>query len=144
MNPKLAQRYHDDGMAVTPRPQLVGKLYERLQSDLAGASAAARAGEIEGAHDALVHAQEIVLELSLALDLDLWDGARGLRAIYDHLDARMVEANLRKSPEIVDECLALVEPLVDAWQQALAITQQVRVPDTATSPERRLNGVVTA
>ena len=142
MNSKLAQRYHDDGMAVTPRPQLVVKLYERLRSDLRTAAEAATDGEIEAAHVALLHAQEIVLELSLALDLDLWEGARGLRAIYEHLDARMVEANLQKSPGIIRECLALVDPLVDAWQQALTISQQSR-PAVSDGPSR-LSGVITA
>ncbi len=126
MNAKLAQRYHDDGMAVTPRPQLLVKLYERLLLDLRRASQAVALDQIEIAHQTLMHGQEIVYELSLALDDTQWDGGPGLRSIYDHLETRMIEANLRKSVEIIDECIAVVAPLVDAWQQALVITQQSR------------------
>ncbi len=126
MNAKLAQRYHDDGMAVTPRPQLLVKLYERLLLDLRRASQAVALDQIEIAHQTLMHGQEIVYELSLALDDTQWDGGPGLRSIYDHLETRMIEANLRKSVEMIDECIAVVAPLVDAWQQALVITQQSR------------------
>jgi len=126
VNAKLAQRYHDDGMAVTPRPQLLVKLYERLLLDLRRASQAVALDQIEIAHQTLMHGQEIVYELSLALDDTQWDGGPGLRSIYDHLETRMIEANLRKSVEIIDECIAVVAPLVDAWQQALVITQQSR------------------
>lgn len=131
MNSKQAQRYREDGMAVTPRPQLVVKLYERLASDLFQASKAAGSGEVEAAHTALLHAQDIVFELTLALDVDAWAGGAGLRALYQHLSGRLLEANVHKSREIIDECSMLIAPLVGAWQEALQIVQQSRVASPA-------------
>lgn len=126
MNARLAQRYHSDGMSVTPGPQLVVKLYERLLLDLRRAVTAVDEGSIEASHEQLVHAQDIVFELNLALDVDAWDGGPGLRAIYEHLSAKLVEANVQKSAVLVGECIEVVEPLVEAWQEALVITQTDR------------------
>ncbi len=135
MNARLAQRYHQDGMSVTPGPQLVVKLYERLLLDLRRGAQAILDGSVEAAHEQLVHAQDIVFELNLALDVDAWDGGPALRSIYEHLSGQLIEANVRKSAETVGECIDVVAPLVGAWQEALVITQTERQHTTqATAP----------
>jgi flagellar protein FliS len=118
-------------MAVTPRPQLVVRLYERLLSDLRSARVNAENERIEPTHRDLLHAQDIVFELSLALDVDSFDGAAGLKAIYDHLEERLMRANLAKSPLIIGECIEVVAPLVETWQQVLTITQTETATESA-------------
>lgn len=134
MNARLAQRYHQDGMSVTPGPQLVVKLYERLLLDLRRGVQAIADGSIEAAHEQLVHAQDIVFELNMALDVDAWDGGPGLRAIYEHLSEKLIDANVKKSAGLVEECIEVVSPLVDAWQQALVITQTDRQAAAGAAP----------
>ena len=148
MNSRLAQRYHQDGMSVTPGPQLVVKLYERLLLDLHRAKQAIASRKIETAHAELVHAQDIVFELDMALEVDAWDGGPALRSIYQHLTSRLIEANVRKDASIVDECIDIVAPLVEAWQEALVITQTQRASAQpavqTTMPLGGLRGAVTA
>lgn len=144
MNARLAQRYHQDGMSVTPGPQLVVKLYERLLLDLHKGKQAIAKQQIELSHTELLHAQDIVFELNMALDVDAWDGGPALRSIYEHLSARLIEANVQKSVEIVNECIDVVAPLVEAWQEALVITQTQRTAATQTVPAAGLRGAVTA
>lgn len=141
MNARLAQRYHQDGMSVTPGPQLVVKLYERLLLDLHKGKQAIGTGSIEQSHAELVHAQDIVFELNMALDVDAWDGGPALRSIYVHLAERLVEANVKKSIPIVNECIDVVAPLVEAWQEALTITQTQRNHSSQPVP---VGGVRTA
>ena len=134
MNSKIAQRYLDDGMAVMPKPQLVVRLYERLLQDLKKAMEAMTGGEVEGAHRALIHAQDIVLELNLALDVDAWHGAQGLRSVYDHVNAQLIEANIDKNPAAVEHCVSLIEPLYEAWRDAaLSIQAERSGPATVAS-----------
>ena len=121
MNQQLKARYLNDGVAVTPKPQLVVKLYERLVRDLEDAVSALTDSKIEPGHTALVHAQEIVHELNMSLNIDAWDGADRLRSIYTHLLSRLLEANRSKSAPIALECLELVRPLTDAWREALVL-----------------------
>lgn len=130
-NHKLSQRYQADGMAVMPRPQLVVRLYERLLADLQGGVVAVTGGLIEEAHRLLIHAQDIVHELALALDHDQWDGGYALRSLYSHLGVRLVDANTQKSALVIQECIDIVAPLVEAWQQALVSSAAERVVPVA-------------
>ncbi len=144
MNARLAQRYHQDGMSVTPGPQLVVKLYERLLLDLRRASQAVVDRDVEAAHEQLVHAQDIVFELNLALDVDAWDGGPALRSIYEHLGEKLIDANVRKSMRLTDECIDVVAPLVEAWQEALIISQTERQVAAQPSSSGGLAGGVSA
>jgi flagellar protein FliS len=70
------------------------------------------------ANQALQHAQEIVIALNRALDLEIWPAGKSLAQIYEFLVRHLVAANLSKSVATVEECLGLVEPLALAWHQA--------------------------
>jgi flagellar protein FliS len=143
MNSDLAKRYHDDGMAVMSKPQLLLSLYERLATDLQRAVQGLSDGEIEVSHNALVHAQDIVHELNLALDVERWEGGHNLRAIYNHVSSLLIEANMTKSPEPVRQCIELIGPLNDAWQEAAVIAAAQRVqtaPATSAGGTVRVNG----
>lgn len=126
------RRYHDDGLKTVSPQRLVTMLFDRLLRDLDEATAAIEAGRIEAAHLALIHAQDIVLELHLALDPDGFDGGQSLADIYVYLADRLVTANKTKSAEVVAECRSLVEPIADAFHQVAHPPQQ--------SPEAALAG----
>jgi len=123
----LASRYKADGMAVSSPQKLVVLIYDRLARDLDTALAAIDAGDVEGAHKALVNAQDLVFELQMALDADLWEGARDLAAIYDYLHGLLVAANLKKSAEQVRRCVEIVTPLRESWTEAYQMIQRGEV-----------------
>ena len=111
------RRYERDGMVVASPAKLVVLLYERLDRDLLDAEAVLRGGPGD-AGSLLVHAQEIVDALDVSLDRDQWSGAKGLGALYQHLYAQLVSANVEQSADRVATCRELVTPLLDAWRQA--------------------------
>lgn len=98
--------------------RLLLAVFERLRSDLEGAVAAIRDGRVESAHQLLLNAQELVYELDLALDTDTWAGGSQLRTLYRHLMATLMEANLIKSADLVNDCLLIVRPLEESWAEA--------------------------
>ncbi len=98
--------------------QLLVMLYERLALDLQRASEALRLGEPSKAHEPLLHAQDIVLELNASLDTSAWEGASGLAALYDYLHSELVKANIGKNLRITEFCLDLVSTLRDTWRDA--------------------------
>ena len=73
-------------------------LYERLVLDLQRASAALRTGEPSQAHEPLLHAQDIVLELHSSLQADTWEGGPALASLYDYLHSELVRANVDEGP----------------------------------------------
>ncbi len=115
---QVASRYQNDGMTGSTPARLLLAVFDRLRRDLEGARVAIGAGHVEAAHRKLVNAQDLLFELQLALDADVWSGAPVLAAVYDHLMALLVEANLRKRVDLVDQALDVVVPIEKAWIEA--------------------------
>ena len=113
-------RYVSDSVSTASPTRLLLMLYDRLVLDLERAEAATRAGERAKAHEAAVHAQDIVLELRSSLDTDAWSGGPALSAIYAFLYGELVTANTKGEAKRFASCRALVEPLRDAWRTAAA------------------------
>jgi flagellar protein FliS len=118
--PHLRDRYLQDSINTASPGKLLLMLYDRLILDLMQGEEALRADEREAAHDKLTHAQEIVIELRVSLDLESWSGAPGLANVYGYLLTELIGANIAKDPDRVAVCRTLVEPLRDAWRDATA------------------------
>lgn len=104
-------------LSATPA-QLVTMLYDRLLLDLARAEAAQASGDWSTASVNLLHAQDIVAELSSSLDVDAWAGGPHLLAIYTYLTTQLIAANVHRDIERTRECASLLGPLRWAWLAA--------------------------
>lgn len=125
-------RYVDDAVATASPAKLLTMLYDRLVLDIERAEAAQRAGDRAAAGQYLVHAQDIVSELAATLDLDAWEGARGLMSVYTYLLTELVGANVSGEAERTAACRELVVPLRDAWHAAAG--QVAGVPTQPGAP----------
>jgi flagellar secretion chaperone FliS len=111
-------RFVDDSIGTASPARLLTMLFDRLVLDLVRAESAQEANDRTAAGKQLLHAQEIVLELTSSLRHDEWDGAAGLASIYGFLHAELVQANVNGDAERTRACRALVEPLADAFRMA--------------------------
>lgn len=111
-------RYTSDSVATASPARLLLMLFERLVRDLVAAEQAIEVRDLGTASEQLLHAQAILMELNTSLDLDAWDGARGLSDLYVFMHGELVAANLAKDAERVRAVRELVEPLQDTWRQA--------------------------
>lgn len=111
-------RFATQSLETASPGQLLVKLFDRLQLDIARAETEQRAGRHAAASEQLVHAQAIVSELMSMLDLDAWSGAPQLLSIYTFLFSELVQANVGHDPARTASCGRIVEPLADAWRQA--------------------------
>lgn len=114
----LRDRYLQDSINTASPAKLLNMLYDRLILDLTHGEDALKNGDRELANDKLNHAQEIVLELRVTLNVEAWDGAPGLANLYGFILTELIGANIAKSPERVAACRQLLEPLRDAWREA--------------------------
>jgi flagellar protein FliS len=118
MSINLRARYADTAVSTAAPKRLVTMCYDRILRDLYEARAAIDTKQVQAAHLALVHAQDIIAELDRALDLSIWPEGRELQRLYGYLRARLMEANLRKSRGPVEECVRIITPLAEAWHEA--------------------------
>lgn len=118
MRNEYADRYLTDKVTTASPAELIGMLYDAGVVAMQAGVAAVEARQTEDAHRHLVRAQDIVHELRCSLRLDVGDIALRLNDLYDFLHRRLVDANRRKDPAIVAECLSVFTPLRDAWREA--------------------------
>ena len=113
-----AQAYVGQMVTTASPTRLLVMLYDRLQLDLRRGIGAQESGDHSAAGSHLLHAQDIVLELTASLRTDVWGGAPALAAIYDWLHRELVRANVQRDVAATRSCLDLVQPLADAWREA--------------------------
>ena len=114
----LRARYVGDSVATASPARLLVMLYDRLVLDLLQGERAQRAGDRETANRCLQHAQQIVLELRLGLDVTAWEGGVGLAKLYTFLLSELAAANVRGDADRTARCREVVEPLQEAWREA--------------------------
>ena len=114
----LRNQYNRDAILSATPARLLTMLYDRLLLDLSRAERAQQSQNWAVASENLIHAQAIVAELSSSLNLDAWEGAKGLFELYSFVSTTLVEANIRRDAERTRSCITLLEPLRDAWHQA--------------------------
>lgn len=114
----LRDHYVTNTIETVSGGRLVVMLYDRLVQDLVMAESALTRGDFKATSDALVHAQEIILELRSGLDVTAWSGAPGLAQLYVFIYDQLLAANMQKDVARVVQCRGLVEPMRDAWADA--------------------------
>ena len=124
MNMNAYQTYRRTQTQTAAPGELVLMLYRGAARFVSSAIEAIAARDIAAAHNGLVRAQEIIAELRSTLDLERGgDIARNLESIYDYLNRRLLEANLRKDAEPAREVLKLLRELLPAWEEAVRQTK---------------------
>lgn len=119
---QLRNRYARDSVATASPAKLVTMLYDRLAKDLMVAEQAVSIRDIQGAHAALTHAQDIVRELAGTLDTSVWAGGPALLALYHFVIDELIQANMTKKVEHIHNAREVIEPLREAWHQAALVS----------------------
>lgn len=97
---------------------LVAMLYEGSIRFLNQALNALTAKDWHRAHGNIVRAQNIVSELNVSLDKQKGGEIAGnLEKIYGYINDRLVEANIKKDPKKISECISILSDLNSAWYE---------------------------
>ena len=76
--------------------------------------------DYELANEKIKRVQSIINELMVTLDMDQGgEIADNLYNLYEYMNRRLIQANIRKDPEIVEEVLALLREMKDGWEGAV-------------------------
>ncbi len=74
-------------------------------------------GSRQEVHNNLIRAQDIIAELRSALDMKTGDIADNLDRLYEYCQHLLIQANIKKSAEPIDDCLSLLSSMRDTWQE---------------------------
>ena len=86
--------------------------------DLLEARQAIAAGDRVRMADRITHSQQIIAELRTALDHAIGgEISRNLEALYDFLFVEHLAVLVDQNPGHVDNCLAVMTPLLAAWRE---------------------------
>lgn len=107
----------ETGVSGASSHRLVAMLFDGFVDAVTTAKGALAAGQVEAKGRAVGRATRIVDE-GLKASLDMNGGGRlaaDLADLYAYVTLRLTQANLRNDAGALDECLALIRPLREAW-----------------------------
>lgn len=79
-------------------------------------------GDIQRAHEALIRAQDIIIELNSSLNME-YELSTNFRRLYEFILDKLIDANIQKEIEPIDEALEILTEMRDTWKEAM---QQVK------------------
>ncbi len=77
---------------------------------------------IEDANNSIIRVQDIIDELNATLDMQ-YEISHNLRSLYLYIGEKLVDANISKSSESLDEVKNMITELRDTWKEAMEIVK---------------------
>ncbi|MDH5655354.1 MAG: flagellar export chaperone FliS [Spirochaetia bacterium] len=125
-------RYKDMEISTANQGKLIIMLYEGALRFLKIANDNMSHKTYDVVNTNIIKAQDIVTELMLSLNMD--EGgeiAQNLFSLYAYLKKRLIEGNIKKDPEIINEVVKHLEELKAAWEEAAGKTASSRQASTS-------------
>lgn len=113
------QQYRSTQVQTASQEQLLLMLYEGAIRFLNRARGALAGGRNDEASRFLQRGQDIIGELMVSLDFEAGEIAGNLYSLYAFMQERLVLAQLRRDPELVDGVVAILTDLRQAWSGAI-------------------------
>lgn len=110
--------YKNNQILTAPQNKLVVMLYDGAIRNLKLSKIEMENKDLNKVNEYLQKTQDIVFELMNTLNLEVGgDVAKNLYSLYDYMYSRLIEANIKKDLEIINEIQGFLEELRDAWAQ---------------------------
>lgn len=115
-------QYKENSINTSTPEELTLMLYNGLVKFIMQAQSAVDTKNIEKANNGIVRAQAIIKEFQATLDMN-YEISEYLDKIYDYMFRRLVDANIKKDKEILEEVLGFAKELRDTWAQAMKLAK---------------------
>lgn len=84
--------------------------------------------KLDIANNNIIKAQDIISELMTSLNFDAGEISHNLYSLYIYMNRRLLEANIEKNIEIINEVMRLLNTLKEAWEQILKTQNSSELP----------------
>lgn len=116
--PNAYTRYNDSKILTASKPELTLMLYEGAIKFCNIAILGIEQGDIEKAHVNIMKVQKIIEEFRATLDMK-YPVAEDFDRVYVYLLRRLLEANIKKDKEILEEVNTHLRSMRDTWKEVM-------------------------
>lgn len=122
---QYVKQYQKSSIETASREQILIMLYDGAIQFLNKAKFAMENKDHEAIHNNLMGAQNIIQEFINSMDREVAPQlAENLISLYEYFLRRLVQANMKKQLEPIDEVLKYLKSLKATWEQAIILAQK--------------------
>lgn len=121
--PNAYAQYKNNKVMTASPAELTLMLYEGAIRFCNVAVSAVENKDIEKAHNSITRVERIIDYLRQTLDMK-YPVAQDFENIYTYLSSRLVEANMKKDVEILNEVNTHLHSVRDTWKEVMKLNQE--------------------
>ncbi|MBU8731782.1 flagellar export chaperone FliS [Cytobacillus firmus] len=117
------QSYQQNSVNTASPGELTLMLYNGCLKFIHQAKKAIMDKNIEAKNTNIQKAQNIIQELMVTLNMDV-EVSQNMMSLYDYMNRRLMEANIKNDTGILDEVEGLVTEFRDTWKDVIQVNRQ--------------------
>lgn len=79
--------------------------------------------DLQKTNDNIIKAQKIIIEFRATLDTK-YPVSKDFDVVYDYIYRRLIDANIAKDKEILEEALQYIREMRDTWKEVMRLNRQ--------------------
>ncbi|KMY55470.1 flagellar biosynthesis protein FliS [Bacillus sp. FJAT-27231] len=119
------QTYSNNAVTTASPGELTLMLYNGCLKFIHQAKQAIADQDIQAKNTSIQKAQAIIQELMVTLNMDM-DVSENLLSLYDYLNRRLIEANIKNDTAILEEVEGFVTEFRDTWKEVIQKNRQLQ------------------
>lgn len=121
--PNAYAQYNNSKVLTASPAELTLMLYDGAIKFCNIAVVAIEHKDVEKAHTNIIKAQKIIDYFRQTLDMK-YEVAKDFDRVYTYLERRLVEANMKKETEILEEVLTHLRSMRDTWKEVMRLNKE--------------------
>lgn len=121
--PNAYAQYNNSKILTASPAELVLMLYEGAIKFCNIAIMAVEEKDIPKAHTNILKVEKIIDHFRITLDMS-YPVAQDFDRVYEYLSRRLVEANMKKDKEILEEVCRHIRSLRDTWKEVMRLNRE--------------------
>ncbi|MBX9974386.1 flagellar export chaperone FliS [Cytobacillus firmus] len=117
------QSYQQNSVNTASPGELTLMLYNGCLKFIHQAKKAIMDNNIEAKNTNIQKAQNIIQELMVTLNMNV-EVSKSMMSLYDYMNRRLMEANVKNETAILDEVEGLVTEFRDTWKEVIQVNRQ--------------------
>lgn len=117
---RAAMQYQKNAVQTASPAKLTLMLYDGAVKFSNMAIEGLHEGDLEKAHQNIIKVQKIIVEFRSTLDMK-YPVAKDFDVVYDYIYRRLVEANMKKDVEIMEDALKYIKEMRDTWKEVMRL-----------------------